>query len=80
MINCDQHDYIELVCMHRYPVKLTTKSNDIIQGTAVDTGRNEQGDECIKLNAEGSENLVVLSELKKLEVTEDNPHVSVVNF
>ncbi len=80
MINCDQHDYIELVCMHRYPVKLTTKSNDIIQGTAVDTGRNEQGDECIKLNAEGSEKLVVLSELKKLEVTEDNPHVSVVNF
>jgi len=80
MINCDQHDYIELVCMHRYSVKLTTKSNDIIQGTAVDTGRNEQGDECIKLNAEGSEKLVVLSELKKLEVTEDNPHVSVVNF
>ncbi len=80
MINCDQHDYIELVCMHRFPVTLTTKSNSIIEGVAVDTSRNDSGDECLKLEANGAEKLVVLSELKKLEVNEENPHVSVVNF
>lgn len=80
MISCDQHDYIELVCMYQYPVRLTTKSDHVIQGTALDTNRNEQGDECIKLQAAGSEKLVALNDLKKLEVTEDNPHVQVIHF
>jgi Rho-binding antiterminator len=80
MINCDQHDYIEIVCMYRYPVKLTMKSDEIIQGTAVDTQQNNNREECIKLNIDGTERLIVLSEIKKLEVTEDNPHVQVVVF
>jgi Rho-binding antiterminator len=56
------------------------KSDEIIQGTAVDTQQNNNREECIKLNIDGTERLIVLSEIKKLEVTEDNPHVKVVVF
>jgi Rho-binding antiterminator len=80
MISCDQHDYIEIVCMHRYPLKLTLKSGEIIQGTALDTAQNENRDECIKIETDGTEQLIVLSELKKLEVTVDNPHINIVTF
>lgn len=80
MISCDQHDYIEIVCMYRYPLKLTMRSGTIIEGTALDTQRNDNKDECIKIEYHGNEQLVILSEIKKLEVTEDNPHVKEVLF
>lgn len=80
MISCDQHDYIEIVCMYRYPLKLTMRSGTIIEGTALDTQRNDNKDECIKIEYHGNEQLIILSEIKKLEVTEDNPHVKEVLF
>ncbi len=80
MISCDQHDYIEIVCTYRYPLKLTLKSGEIIQGIAVDTQRNENRDECIKIETEGREQLVILDNIKKLEVTKDNPHLREVVF
>lgn len=80
MISCNQHDYIEIVCMYRYPVKLTLKSGEIIEGIAVDTVRNEQREECIKLTTEAGEQLVILDQLTTLEVTIDNPHLQRVVF
>lgn len=80
MISCNQHDYIEIVCMYRYPVKLTLKSGEIIQGVAVDTVRNEQREECIQLTTKTGEQLVVLDQLTTLEVTIDNPHLQRVVF
>lgn len=80
MINCNQHDYIEIVCMYRHPVKLTLKSGEVIAGIAVDTVRNEQREECIKLTTKTGEQLVVLDQLTTLEVTIDNPHLQQVVF
>ncbi len=80
MISCHQHDYIEIVCMYRYPVKLTLKSGAVIEGVAADTLRNSAREECIKVNAGTGETLVVLSELKQLEVTKENPHLQRVDF
>lgn len=80
MISCNQHDYIEIVCMHHYPVKLTLKSGEIIEGVAVDTVRNDQREECIQLSTHSGEKNVILSLLKQLEVTIDNPHLQVVAF
>lgn len=76
MISCNQHDYIEIVCMYHYPIKLTLKSGEIIQGIALDTQRNEQRDECIKID----EHLVVLEGIKILEVMVENPHLQKVTF
>ena len=80
MISCNQHDYIEIVCMYHYPIKLTLKSGDIIEGVAADTQRNEQGVECIKIEIKGIEQLVVLDEIKILEVVVENPHLQKVTF
>lgn len=80
MISCNQHDYIEIVCMYRYPVKLTLKLGDLITGVAVDTVRNDQREECIKLTSDAGEKLVVLNQLKQLEVTIENPHLQIVVF
>lgn len=80
MISCNQHDYIEIVCIYHYPVRLTIKSGDIIQGIALDTQCNTQRDECIKIDIEGVEQLVVLEEIKILEVTVENPHMQRVIF
>ena len=80
MISCNQHDYIEIVCMYHYPIKLTLKSGDIIQGIARDTQRNDKRDECIKIETEDVEQLVVLQEIKILEVMMENPHLQKVTF
>lgn len=80
MISCNQHDYIEIVCMYHYPLKLTMKSGAEIHGVALDTIRNKSKDECIKIESAGDEKLIILSEIKQLEVTQDNPHVQKVVF
>lgn len=80
MISCSDYDYIEIVCMHRYPVRLTLKSGVSIEGNALDTARNESKQECIKISVSGVEQLVVLDELTLLEVLVDNPHFSHKQF
>ncbi len=80
MIPCDQHDYIEIACTYRYPVRLTLKSGVLIEGTALDTAFNANHAECIKLEVNGTEQLVVLDEIAKLEATIDNPHFQSVSF
>lgn len=80
MISCNQHDYIEIVCMYHYPLKLTLKSGEVIEGIAQDTQRNDNRDECIKITTEAGEQLVVLSDLKKMEVQVENPHLQIVEF
>ena len=80
MISCDQHDYIEIVCLYHYPIRLTLKSGKTIEGTAQDTQRNQAREECIKLSTQAGEQWVVLGELKQLEVLVDNPHLGRVVF
>ncbi|MUL09827.1 Rho-binding antiterminator [Aliivibrio fischeri] len=80
MISCNEYDYIEIVCLYRYPVKLTMKVGESIKGVALDTSRNESKNECIKLNTNETEILVELDGIAKLEVLVDNPHFSKVIF
>lgn len=80
MISCNQHDYIEIVCMYHYPLKLTMKSGEVIHGMALDTVRNESKEECIKIDAKDIDRLVILSEIKQLDVTIENPHIQTVTF
>ena len=80
MISCNEYDYIEIVCLYRYPVRLTMKVGESINGVALDTSRNESKNECIKLNANETEILVELDGISKLEVLIDNPHFSEVIF
>lgn len=80
MISCNDYDYIEIVCLYRYPVRLTLKSGQTIEGKALDTARNQDKQETIKLDQNGVEQLVVLDDLSLLEVLVDNPHFNQKSF
>ena len=80
MISCNDYDYIEIVCLYRYPVRLTLKSGLTIEGKALDTARNQDKQEAIKLDQNGVEQLVVLDDLSLLEVLVDNPHFNQKSF
>ena len=80
MVGCHQYDYIEIVCLFHYPIRITLKTGLVIDGTALDTGRNDAGDECIKIQQDASEKLVVLDEIQMLAIRIENPHFSQVDF
>ncbi len=80
MISCNDYDYIEIVCMYRYLIQLHLKSGAKVEGRAVDTARNDDQQECIKIIVDDVERLVMLDELIELQVLVDNPHFSRKRF
>ncbi|MBY5993229.1 Rho-binding antiterminator [Ferrimonas balearica] len=80
MIPCALYDYIEIACLFHYPVTLTLRSGEQLCGQAMDTVRDAAGRECLKLAQAEGEQLVVLDQLARLQVTVDNPHFRDVNF
>jgi len=80
MISCDQYDYIEIVCMHRYPIRLMMKSGSIVECTALDTQRNDAREECIKVEVQGAASLIPLDNIARLDVSVENPHFKTVSF
>lgn len=80
MMNCNQHDYVEIACMYRFLVKLTLRSELEMVGIAIDTGRNECGEECLKIEADSVEELVQLDVIEKMEALVENPHFKMVFF
>lgn len=81
MISCSEYDYIEIVCIYRYPVRLTLKSGEIIEAVALDTQRNSSRQECIKVGREDEDSmLIVLDSIVKMEVCVENPHFKEITF
>ena len=80
MVTCDQHDYVEIACTYRFPIKLTLTSGETVKGNAHDTAVNEQREECIKIQTREQEKLIVLAQVARLEVLVDNPHFSSISF
>lgn len=80
MISCSEYDYIELVCLYNYPIRLTLKTDTVIEGVALDTVRDESRNECIKVDVKKTNTLVILSDISKLEVQVENPHFSEIAF
>ena len=63
-----------------HPVKLTMKSGTVIEAKALDTARNDNREECIKVLIDGNEKLIVLDDIAILEVTQGNPHFQTVSL
>ena len=55
-------------------------SGDELEGTAVDTGRNQSNEECIKISVGSADNLVVLDSIRTMEALVENPHFDSVTF
>jgi len=80
MIACHQHDYVEIACMHKFPVKLLLKNGMEIEGIANDTTINNNREECIILKTGDKEQIVVLDKIKEMDVQIENPHFTLVKF
>jgi len=80
MISCEHHDYIEIACTYRYPLRLTMRSGEVLECIALDTGLNESRAECIKVDASGKNRLVVLDDILEMEARVKNPHFNSVKF
>lgn len=80
MLKCDSHDYIEIVCLYHYPLKLTLSSGAVLSGTAVTTRYNDQRQECLVIEQHDTEQQIVLDDIVLLEVTVANPHLQQVRF
>ena len=80
LISCSEYDYIEIVCMYHYPIKLTMISNDIVKGIALDTQLNDFRAECIKVKVNGVDCLIELDKVIKLEISVKNPHFETIIF
>ena len=80
MLQCDLHDYIEIVCLYHYPLKLTLSSGAVMTGIARTTQYNDKRQECLVLQQQDAEQQVVLDDIALLEVTVQNPHLQQVRF
>ena len=80
MMSCEQHDYIEIACLYRYAVTLTLTAGHTLSGIALDTARNEQRQECIKMLADDVEQLIPLATISRMSANTNNPHFLVVEF
>lgn len=80
MISCSDYDYIEIVCMYRYPITLSLANGESVSGIALDTTRDEHKRECIKIELAEQTRLVILDDIKRLDVDIDNPHFQTKSF
>jgi Rho-binding antiterminator len=80
MLKCDLHDYIEIVCLYHYPLKLTLSSGAVLSGTALTTRYNDQRQECLVIKQSDKEQPVLLEDITLLEVAIANPHLQQVRF
>jgi len=83
MLACHLHDYIELICLHRYTVLLTLNNGQYITGVFHNTGFSDTPikQEVIygKLK-NGHEIEVILTDIKSIEVLNENAQFSIVHF
>jgi Rho-binding antiterminator len=80
MMSCSDYDYIEIACMHRYPIRMHLINGEQLEAIAIDTKRNQQKQECIQVEFNGEHKLVVLDTLQSMEVLVENPHFKEVTF
>lgn len=78
-ISCELHDYVEVVCMYSYQLKLTLKDGRIIEGKAVDITNSPEKREYLMIDS-GTQQQVDLTELAKMEVLTPNARFSQVIF
>lgn len=80
MIACDRHDYVEIACTFRLPVRLQLTDGAVIDGVAVDTGYDAERQECLILDAAGEHRAVALDRIATMTALKANPHFDTVTL
>ena len=79
LISCRLHDYIEIACMYGYPVRLTLKDRQLIEGKTIDTCVDAEKREYLIVD-NGQKQQIELNQLAKMEVLSTNAVFTEVNF
>ncbi len=66
-IDCGLYDYIEIACLYRYVLRISTRDGEILTGTALDTEIADDKSECLKLSSESGVRRVRLDHLLSIE-------------
>jgi len=80
MVSCQQYDYVEIACMYKFPLILTLKSGENLEGIAHDTKIDKNHKECIIIKSADEEKVIVMDQIAKMEVKVENPHFQFVEF
>jgi Rho-binding antiterminator len=82
MLSCNHYDFVEIACMHHYPLEIELKDGEVVSGNALDTGINGCRQECIKIVVTGKSEpaFIVLDDIRILRVTKPNRHFQEVPF
>lgn len=80
MITCDQSDYLEIACLYRIPIALNWADGRRVEGTPLDTGYNQQREECLLMEVNGNREWVVLAGALGMRALVQNPHFTEVRF
>lgn len=80
LISCELHDYIEVVCLYHYQLRLVLKDGTTIEGKARDIITTPDKKEFLLLEMDGVSQQIELTTLHKLEVLSPNPQFREVVF
>ena len=70
MITCDQSDYLEIACLYRIPIALNWPDGRRVEGIPLDTGYNEQREECL-LMRRGEDFLMAKAQYLRRDTAEE---------
>jgi Rho-binding antiterminator len=80
MITCTNYDYVEIACLHKYPVRLILKDGTEKSGIAFDTTVNEKREECIVIKGADQKENIILSHIALMIAQVENPHFKQIKF
>lgn len=80
MITCDQSDYLEIACMYRIPIALSWADGRRVEGIPLDTGYNEQRQECLQMKLVSGEEWVMVEDAQSMTALVENNHFTQVQF
>lgn len=79
VISCELHDFIEVVCMYNYRLKLILKDGQIIEGKAIDIVNTPERREYLVIDGDTRQQ-IDLTRLSKMEVLTPNAKFREVIF
>ncbi|WMN62002.1 Rho-binding antiterminator (plasmid) [Pseudoalteromonas xiamenensis] len=73
MLSCDQHDYLEVACVYRFELEVTTTDGQSYVGLANDV-RYENKTQCLVLESGSEQHTVAIAQITSLVARTDNPY------
>lgn len=78
-ISCELHDFVEVVCMYGYRLKLILKDGQVVEGKAIDIVNSADKRECLVIDNDERQQ-IDLTRLAKMEVLTPNAKFREVIF